>query len=185
MYPSLGLQLVGSLTLKPKTGVNNIPGEFILDDIWSSFYFVPSITVLTLQYSSCWPCFSEIKNKSTANVSIFPSHKIFCGTKEKCAPRMYMFYVIYSIEDQTEEIHRPFKIPTKTHLPLELVQFMQPWATSCSVLAAAGPWHACISQGMLHSTNSVWSFWQLESHGEQNTQFTPISCRYIMVTLRI
>lgn len=67
---------MGSLTLKSKTGVNNIPGEFILDDIWSSFYFVPSITVLTLQYSSSWPCFSEIKNKSTANVSIFPSHKI-------------------------------------------------------------------------------------------------------------
>lgn len=79
-----------------------------------------------------------------------------------------MFYIVCSIADQTKGTHKVFKIPTKEHLSLEFVWFVQPCCSSSSVLATAARWHAWISQELLSSTaNSVLSFWQLESNGSK------------------
>lgn len=89
---------------------------------WMTFgpRFVPSITVLTLQYSSCWLCFSEIKNKSTANVSIFSSHKFFCGTKEKmCSKNMHVLCHLVSRRSDRRNIN-PLKFPPRNIYPLNL-----------------------------------------------------------------
>lgn len=102
-------------------------------------YFVPSITILILQYCSCWSCFSEIKNKSTANVRVFPSRKNFVERKEKCSENYTLFCIAYSIGGQTEEIHKPFKFCARKHLPLEFVWSIQPWSFGSSVVAAAAP----------------------------------------------
>lgn len=133
-------------------------------------YFVPSMTVLMLQQCSCRSCFPEIKDKSRANVSMFPSHKNFCGAKQNSLQELYM----YSIADHTEETlwHSP-----RETIILECVQFGQPWCSSSSLLLP--PRHAWVSP--LSAINWVRSFWQLGNHRKQNPSFTAISCSYIAV----